>query len=173
MKNIIKETNENLEKSKKQMNEYIKEIQESVIKFQEKLGEFDELKNKITQEIKEEGKKLKEENDYTLNIFKGYKKEINLIKDRFTQLSEFIKDVRFKINLGQEVKRREIGQITSKIDFSKKQKVSDDKYLNLYNTKYQNDKDIPDFFQNHTIPNIKMIKIFLIFSKIIQVIIII
>ena len=150
LKNIIKETNENLEKSKKQINEYIKEIQESVIKFQEKLGEFDELKNKITQEIKEEGKKLKEENDYTLNIFKGYKKEINLIKDRFTQLSEFIKDVRFKINLGQEVKRREIGQITSKIDFSKKQKVSDDKYLNLYNTKYQNDKDIPDFFQNHT-----------------------
>ena len=149
LKNIIKETNENLEKSKKQINEYIKEIQESVIKFQEKLGEFDELKNKITQEIKEEGKKLKEENDHTLNIFKGYKKEINLIKDRFTQLSEFIKDVRFKINLGQEVKRREIGQITSKIDFSKKQKVSDDKYLNLYNTKYQNDKDIPDFFQNH------------------------
>ena len=158
LKNIIKETNENLEKSKKQINEYIKEIQESVIKFQEKLGEFDELKNKITQEIKEEGKKLKEENDYTLNIFKGYKKEINLIKDRFTQLSEFIKDVRFKINLGQEVKRREIGQITSKIDFSKKQKVSDDKYLNLYNTKYQNDKDIPDFFQNHTNYNNNILK---------------
>ena len=36
-----------------------------------------------------------------------YKNEFNLIKDRFTRLSEFIKDVRFRKNIGKEVKKIE------------------------------------------------------------------
>ena len=158
LKKILKEANEKLENSREQINKYIQELQESSIKIKEKLEEFEVIKNKISEEIKEEGRKLKEENDNTQNIFKGYKKEFNLIKDRFTQLSEFIKDVRFKINLGEEVKRKDLNYISSKIDFNKKQKVSDDKYLNLYNNKYQNDSDLPDFLKNHINFNNEIIK---------------
>ena len=148
IKNMISQYDEKLKEAKEQNAEYIKEIQETVKNFKDKLEEFEIIKNKISEEIKSEGKKLKEENDQTQNIFRGYKKEFNLMKDRFTQLSEFIKDVRFRINLGQEVKRREYYHMSSKIDFSKKQKISNDNYINIYNTKYQNDNDLPDFLQN-------------------------
>ena len=106
--------------------EYIKNFQETVGKCKNELTEFENLKGRIFEEIKEEGKLLRAENEKTQNIFLGYKKEFNLLKDRFTQLSEFIKDVRFRINMGQEVKRREYYQMSNKIDFSKKQKLDKD-----------------------------------------------
>ena len=153
LKSMILEYDERLKTSKAENADYIKDIQDTVKKFKEELKEFEIIKRDLTEEIKGEGRKLKEENDQTQNIFRGYKKEFNLMKDRFTQLSEFIKDVRFRLNLGQEVKRKEYYNISSKIDFSKKQKVVNENYLNMYNTKYQNDNDIPDFLQNHYSPN--------------------
>ena len=53
--------------------------------------------------------------------FEGYKKEFNLIKNRFTQLSEFIKDVRFRANLGNGITKREAFNLSNQIDFTKKQ----------------------------------------------------
>ncbi len=53
--------------------------------------------------------------------FEGYKKEFNLIKNRFTQLSEFIKDVRFRANLGNGITKREALNLSNQIDFTKKQ----------------------------------------------------
>ena len=147
-KNLLKEYDEKLNKSKENNEPYIKDIQSTVQQFKEKLEEFEEIKNKIFEEIQQEGKKLREENEQTQNIFKTYKKDFNLIKDRFTQLSEFIKDVRFRINIGQEVKKREYYHMSGKIDFSKKQKVHSDNNIKSHNTKYQNEKEIPDFLQN-------------------------
>ncbi len=51
--------------------------------------------------------------------FEGYKKEFNLIKNRFTQLSEFIKDVRFRANLGNGIIKREALNLSNQIDFTK------------------------------------------------------
>ena len=146
---LISQYDERLTNTRAQNAEYIKEIQETVQQFKTKLEEFEIIKNRISEEIKEEGRKLREESEQTQNIFKGYKKEFNLMKDRFTQLSEFIKDVRFRINLGQEVKRRDYYHMSAKIDFSKKQKVFGDNNINIYNTKYQNDKELPDFLMNN------------------------
>ena len=54
-----------------------------------------------------------------------YKNEFNLIKDRFTRLSEFIKDVRFRKNIGKEVKKTEFKKMSNQIDFSKKQSFNE------------------------------------------------
>ena len=152
-KNMLKEYEEKLNKTKEENEQYIKDIQTTVKQFKEKLEEFEVIKNKIFEEIQLEGKQLREENEKTQNIFKSYKKDFNLIKDRFTQLSEFIKDVRFRINIGEEVKRREYYHMSGKIDFSKKQKVQNDNNIKIYDTKYQNDKQLPDFLQNQINPN--------------------
>ena len=44
----------------------------------------------------------------------------NLLKDKFTKLSEYVKDIKL-INLGKEIKKNEFNQISEKPDFSKKQ----------------------------------------------------
>ena len=41
---------------------------------------------------------------------------------KFTQLSDFIKDIRFRINLQEDVKRREYYQMSDLINFDKKKK---------------------------------------------------
>lgn len=59
----------------------------------------------------------------TVESMEEYKKEFKLIKKKFTELSEFIKDVRFRKNLGGDVvKKKEIKDISNKINFDKKQK---------------------------------------------------
>ena len=152
LEELIKQYDRRLTETRAKNIEYIENIKETARVFKDKLDEFDVIKNKIKDEIREEGKQLFEENQKTQNIFKSYKKDFNLIKDRFTQLSEFIKDVRFRINVGKEVQRREYYQMSGKIDFSKKQKVQSEKNINIYNTKYQNDSDLPDFLQSHNSP---------------------
>ena len=122
-KSLISLYDERLSGTRAENSQYIKNMEETVNRFKNELIEFEKLKGKIFEEIKEEGAILRKENEKTQNIFLGYKREFNLLKDRFTQLSEFIKDVRFRINIGQEVKKRDFYLMSSKIDFSKKQKI--------------------------------------------------
>ena len=50
--------------------------------------------------------------------------EFNLIKMRFTELSEFIKDIRFRTNIHNSFQeRKQYKVMSSKIDFTKKQKI--------------------------------------------------
>ena len=72
--------------------------------------------------------KYKNENINTIKKFQEYKNEFNLIKDRFTRLSEFIKDVRFRKNIGKKVKKIEFKKISNQIDFSKKQEFIEQPY---------------------------------------------
>ena len=51
----------------------------------------------------------------TINSFSEFKTEFNLIKRKFFELAEFIRDVRFRKNLGGDVKKKEIKCITKKI----------------------------------------------------------
>ena len=147
LKDLLAEYDQKIRNAKEQGDLYIQEIKTTVEKFREQLDEFINIKNTISDEIKNEVDKLVKENEKTNNMFRSNKKEFNLMKDRFTQLSEFIKDVRFRNNLGQEIKRREFNQISAKVDFSKKQKILSDKNIALYDTKYQNDGDFPDFLK--------------------------
>ena len=148
LKDLLAEYDQKIRNAKEQGDLYIQEIKTTVEKFREQLDEFINIKNTISNEIKNEVDKLVKENEKTNNMFRSNKKEFNLMKDRFTQLSEFIKDVRFRNNLGQEIKRREFNQISAKVDFSKKQKILSDKNIALYDTKYQNDNDLPDFLKS-------------------------
>ena len=148
LKDLLAEYDQKIRNAKEQGDLYIQEIKTTVEKFREQLDEFINIKNTISDEIKNEVDKLVKENEKTNNMFRSNKKEFNLMKDRFTQLSEFIKDVRFRNNLGQEIKRREFNQISEKVDFSKKQKILSDKNIALYDTKYQNDNDLPDFLKS-------------------------
>ena len=66
---------------------------------------------------------VKNDNTRVVKLFSGYKKNFHVIQHKFTQLSEFIKDIRFRINIkNEEVKRREYSQMSDLINFDKKNK---------------------------------------------------
>ena len=119
LKSLITLYDDRLKETRAQNAEYMKSMEDSLNQVRKQLDEFDNLKKEIFEKIKEEANLVKEENEKTQNSFLGYKKEFNVLKEKFTQLSYFIKDVRFRINLGEEVKRREFYHMSNNIDFSK------------------------------------------------------
>ena len=65
---------------------------------------------------------VKNDNTRVVKQFSGYKKEFKIMEHKFTQLSDFIKDIRFRINMKEDVKRREYSQMSDLINFDKKKK---------------------------------------------------
>ena len=125
-KNLMLLYDERLSGTRAENAEYIKNMQGTFNTLKNEITEIQNLKGRIFEEIKSEGKILRHENEITQSIFFGYKKEFNLLKEKFTQLGDFIKDVRFRVNLGQEVKRREFHRISNIIDFSKTLNIEKD-----------------------------------------------
>ena len=80
------------------------------------------LKEEVYVRFDEEVDKFKKMHSGTELSMDEYKKEFKLIKKKFTELSEFIKDVRFRKNIGGNVKMRELKEMSDKINFDKKQK---------------------------------------------------
>lgn len=102
---------------------YAKNIEQYYKDLKEEFKKFINIKNNIYNRFNNEIYYMKKDNLQVVKIFGNYKKEFNIMKDRLTKLSEFIKDVRFRINLGQEIKRREYINMSNQIDFTKKQNI--------------------------------------------------
>ena len=87
------------------------------------------IENDLNKRYTEEVNKLKDLVDRIGNKVEKNNSEYNIIKTKFTELSEFIKDVRFKKNLdklnaGDYYKeRRQYKEMSEKIDFSKKHRI--------------------------------------------------
>ena len=99
---------------------YIKNLEIFYKELKEDFKRLNNMKTNIYNRFNQEVYNIKRDNIQVVKLFGNYKKEFNLMKDKLTKLSEFIKDVRFRINIGQEIKRREFYNMANRIDFSKK-----------------------------------------------------
>ena len=110
--------------------------------FENMCKEWEKVLNIKTDIFNKFDKEVKYHKDIVNSVyrkFEVYKKEFNLIKNRFMQLSEFIKDVRFRVNMGEDIKKRDVINLSKKIDFSKKQIIEEDNE-SLNNEQDENNK---------------------------------
>ena len=80
--------------------------------------------------------KIDDQKNMTNNInksFNEFKNEYAVIRKKFLELAEFIKDIRFKKNLGADVNKREINNIYKNL-IKKNKKSSEDKNIKLLNS---------------------------------------
>ena len=77
-----------------------------------------DVKADIYKKLKDEVNNMKGDQKQVIRLFTGYKKQFNLIKDKFTQLSEFIRDVRFRANIAPDIQKREFVNMAKQLDFS-------------------------------------------------------
>ena len=87
-----------------------------------------EIKKEIYDEFEKELAKFRKEVEGNTKIFTMNQNDFKLLKQRFTQLSEFIKDIRFQKNV-----KNNYTKMAKAIDFTKKQKYNDDYNMELYN----------------------------------------
>ena len=78
------------------------------------------VKNELYEKVDKGMQEVKNDNTRVVKLFSGYKKNFHLIQHKFTQLSDFIKDIRFRINLKEDVQRREYSHMANLINFDKK-----------------------------------------------------
>ena len=99
------------------------EIKEQIEKIKEMKGELlNEFYNKIDD--------YKTETNKTVNSFNEFKNEYAVIRKKFLELAEFIKDIRFKKNLGTEVNKKEITDLYKNL-VKKTKKSHKDKNVQL------------------------------------------
>ena len=80
------------------------------------------IKNELNKKVDDGIKEIKNDNNRVIRLFAGYKKGFNLLQYKFTQLSDFIKDIRFRMNLKEEINRREFTHMSDLINFDKRKK---------------------------------------------------
>ena len=125
IKGIFSIYDERLTEVRVENQNYIKKLEQFYLDLKEEFKKLNHMKNGIYNRFSNEVYNMKRDNVQVVKLFSNYKKEFILMKDRLTQLSEFIRNIRFRINVGQEVKRREFMNMANKIDFTKKQNLDD------------------------------------------------
>ena len=123
IKNIIALYDDRLTDVRVDNQNYIKNLELFYQDLKEDCKRLSNMKSNIYNRFNQEVYNMKKDNIQVVKLFGNYKKEFNVMKDKLTKLSEFIKDVRFRINIGQEIKRREFFNMANRIDFSKKSDV--------------------------------------------------
>ena len=103
-------------------NELIDETKNLAIKWER----LDAFEKSINEKINKEFEKFNTSLNNTINKVNDNLNEYKLLKQKFTVLSDFIKDVRFRKNIGQNVSMKEFKEVGKKIDFRKKQKLEND-----------------------------------------------
>jgi len=78
------------------------------------------VKNELYEKVEKGMQEVKNDNTRVVKLFSGYKKNFHIMQHKFTQLSDFIKDIRFRINLKEDVQRREYAHMSNLINFDKK-----------------------------------------------------
>ena len=80
------------------------------------------VKNELYKKVDNGIIEMKNDNTRVTRLFIGYKKGFTLLQHKFTQLSEFIKETRFRYNLKEDVSRREFAHMSDMINFDKRKK---------------------------------------------------
>ena len=83
-----------------------------------------EIKTDIYKKVKEEVNSVKGDQKTVLRLITSYKKEFGKFKDKFMQLSEFIRDVRFRANISSDAQKKEYVSMSKLISFNKKESSS-------------------------------------------------
>ena len=78
------------------------------------------VKSELYEKVDKSMAEVKNDNTRVVKLFTGYKNNFHIMQHKFTQLADFIKDVRFRINLKEDVQRREYAHMSNMINFDKK-----------------------------------------------------
>ena len=121
--------------------------------LQNQINTFKNIEQDINTKLKEQSEKYKNYNNDLVKLFESQSDEFKLIKSRFTELSEFIKDVRFMRNLnnfkGKNTNQNnEINSVSflkdsrllsKRINFDKPQKYNKNEEIKYEYNKTEND----------------------------------
>lgn len=128
-------------------NKYCYQLQKNANELATEKEKLTNIQAYITVQLDDTLTKCKELNKNTVDNFSSIKADYLAIQSKFIELSEFIKDVRFRRNLGVEVSKNELKKLAKNITNDKKGGNINE--LNNRNTNDENSYKQPDSFKNN------------------------
>ena len=128
IKLLLDRVDERIKETRVENATFMFDFQKTIDDLNKELVKMGELKNELYKKFDDKVDEIKEDNKNVLENFGNYKREFYIVKDRITQLAGFIKDIRFRTNIGKKVRRGEFYSMAKKLDFNKEQKLKDMKY---------------------------------------------
>ena len=80
-----------------------------------KWDKLEKIKEELLEKFNYDVNKYQMLTDDTIKSFEEFKNEYGVIRRKFMELAEFIKDVRFRKNIGGNVKKKEVKQMVKKM----------------------------------------------------------
>ena len=142
-KNMIDIINERINDMRVENSRYTVELIGKSINLTKELEKIQKLKEEITTEFNNKILEIKLLSNNTIDSFDEFKSEFFSIKKKFLELAEFIKDVRFRKNIGGDIKKKEIKTIAKKITGKKScgKSIDKDKERSLMEGNFQGEKN--------------------------------
>ena len=101
-KNMLDITNEKIAEVRITNSKYAVELVNKTKDMKDQIQSIDKIKNEILEEYEKKIGNFESNANNLKNEFSKFKNEYNIIRKKFLELADFIKDVRFKKNLGND-----------------------------------------------------------------------
>ena len=122
MKSVYNVYDDRLQDTRLENANYAVGLERATEALKKELENLEIIKRELYDKVDKGITEIKNDNTRVVKLFSGYKKNFHVMQHKFTQLSDFIKDIRFRINIKEDVKRREYSQMSDLINFDKKKK---------------------------------------------------
>ena len=168
-------TEERIEHLRLENGKYALDLIKKTDELKLELNKLQDFENMLDINFKRELEKYYELNESLLKNFEKYREEFNVIKVKFTELNEFVKDIRFKKSLKNLIdEKQSYKNIKEKIHYKKQKIKGQEKYNNdliFYNNscnedinnnnvtiKYENIQNVDNMNNNNIINKFETIE---------------
>ena len=129
--NMFNDVRENIKEIRVENSKYAVDLISQSMDMTKKWDKIEKIKADIFENFNYNINKYQMLTDDTIKSFDEFKVEYGVIRRKFLELSEFIKDVRFRKNIGDNVKKKEIKEMVKKL--LRRRKSLDAKDIKLLN----------------------------------------
>ena len=127
--NMFESVCENMKEIRVENSKYAVDLISQSMDLSKKWEKLEKIKEDLLEKFNYSVNKYQMLTDDTIKSFEEFKTEYGIIRRKFMELAEFIKDVRFRKNIGENVKKKEIKKMVKKM--LKKRKSFDGKDVHL------------------------------------------
>ena len=129
--NMFESVCENMKEIRVENSKYAVDLISQSMDLNKKWDKIEKIKDDLLEKFNYSVNKYQMLTDDTIKSFEEFKTEYSIIRRKFMELAEFIKDVRFRKNIGENVKKKEIKVMVKKM--LRKRKSFDGKDVHLLN----------------------------------------
>ena len=114
-KTMFESVTDNMKEIHVENSKYSVDLIKTSMDLSKKWEKLEKIKEELLEKFNYDVNKYQMLTDDTIKSFEEFKNEYGIIRHKFMELAEFIKDVRFRKNIGGNVKKKEVKQMVKKM----------------------------------------------------------